>query len=330
MLKKLQNIQAVINYRRMWPFIKPYWFRSLIAMLLCFPVGSLDAFVAWCLKHFMDDVLNNDGASSSSAWIVPIAIVGITILQGALTYSVTYLNAWLGNRMANDMREALFGKLVSFEPGFFDRQNSGDIVFRFHSDANEACSGVLDNVRLFVTRVFSSISLMFVLLINSWQLTLITIVVLGCTFYPVTRIRNMIKKVMRGTVNVMGMTVTTMNEVFAGNKTVAAYNAQPEFGRRYDSILKEMFRLSIKMTQKTAWLLPVMHITTSIGIAVAIGYGSFLIVEGQLTTGEFVSFLAAMLMLYNPLKNIGNQYNKIMFSFMAIERVFEMLDRKPA
>ena len=330
MLSKLKNIRAIVNYRRMWPYIKPYWFRSLVAMLLCFPVGSMDALIAWCLKHFIDDVLNNDGASSSSAWIVPLAIIGLAVLQGALTYGVTFLNAWLGTRMSNDLREGLFAKLVSFEPGYFDKRNSGDIVFRYHRDADEACSGVLDNVRLFFTRLFSSISLMVVLLMNSWQMTLITIVVLGVTFYPVTRVRNMIKKAMRGMVNVIGMTFTQMNETFAGNRTIAAYNAQPEFSNRYDHTLKEMFKMNIKITQKTAWLLPVMHITTSIGIAVAIGYGSYLIIDGQLTTGEFVSFLAALLMLYSPLKNIGNQFNKIEFSFMAIERVFQIMERVPA
>ncbi len=329
MFSRFKNLRAIVNYRRMWPYIKPYWFRSLIAMLLCLPVGSMDALIAWCLKHFIDDVLNNDGASSSSAWLVPLAIVGLAVLQGFLSYSVAFLNTWLGTRMSNDLREGLFAKLVSFEPGYFDVRNSGDIVFRYHQDANEACSGILENVRLFFTRLFSSISLLIVLVVNSWQLTLITIVVLGVTFYPVTRVRNMIKKVMRGTVNVMGMTLTTMNETFAGNRIIAAYNAQPEFSKRFNNILKEMFKLSIKMTQKTAWLLPVMHITTSIGVAVAIGYGSYLIVSGQLTTGGFVSFLAAMLMLYSPLKNIGNQYNKIEFSFMAIERVFEIMERKP-
>ncbi len=330
MLEKLKKLRAVVNYRHMWPYIKPYWFRALLAMILCFPAGSLDAVIAWSLKHYMDDILNNPEASTESAWLVGLALIGFAFLQGILTYSVAYLNAWLGTHISNDLRESLFAKLVSFEPSFFDTRNSGDIVFRFHNDANEACAGVLDNVRLFVTRLFSSISLMCVLLINSWQLTLLTIFILGITFYPVTRVRNMIKKVMRGQVNVLGLTITTMNETFAGNRTIAAYNAQPEFGGKFNKLLKEIFKLSIKMTQRTAWLLPVMHITTSIGIAAAIGYGSYLIVSGHLTTGGFVSFLTAMLMLYSPLKNIGNQYNKIEFSFMAIERCFDILQRQPA
>lgn len=330
MLNKLTNLRAITNYRRMWPIIRPYWFRALIAMLLCLPVGSMEAVIAYSLKHFMDDVLNADGVNSSSVWIVPIAIVGFTVVQGILIYSLSFLNTWLGARMSNDLRFRLYSKLVTFEPAFFDHQNSGDIVFRFHNDADEACSGVLDNVRLFVTRLFSSISLIVVLFVNSWQLSIITVVILAITFYPVTRVRNLIKNALRRSVNVIGMTITTLNEAYAGNRVIASYNYQPEFRSKFAGILKEMFRLSIKLTQRTAWLTPMMHITTSLGVAVAIGYGSYLIISGQLTTGAFVSFITALLMLYNPLKHIGNQYNKVEFSFMAMERCFEMLDRVPA
>lgn len=330
MSSKLEKIRFVANYKRMWPYIKPYWFRSLVTMLLCFPIGSLDAVIAWSLKPYMDTVLVKDAATSTSAWYVPIFIVGFTVCQGALTYSVTYLNTWLGTHISNDLKRTLYNKLLVFESAFFDTRNSGDIVYRFNTDADTACSGLLNNVRLFVSRLFSSISLIFVLFYNSWQLTIIAVVILGATFYPVTRVRNMIKNIMRKSVDVNAQTITMMNETFAGNRTITAYNYQPQQKAKFSGVMKDLFRLSIKMTQRTAWLTPMMHITTSLGIAAAIGYGSHLIISGQLTTGGFVSFITALLLLYNPLKHIGNQYNKVEFSFMAIERCFELIERVPA
>ncbi len=327
--KKFNNQHFVQNYRRMWPFVKPYWFRALIAMLLCFPVGSMDAIVAWSLRPFLDVVLVKDSATSGQAWWVPAFIVGLTVVQGALTYAVTYLNTWLGTHISNDLKQALFNKLLGFEAAFFDTKNSGDIVYRFNTDANTACSGLLDNVRLFVSRFFSSVSLVFVLLYNSWQLSIIAIIILGVTFYPVTRIRNMIKSVMRKSVNIQAKTITMMNETYAGNRTITAYNYQEKQKVKFSGVMKELFRLSIKMTQRTAWLTPMMHITTSLGVAAAIGYGSHLIISGELTTGAFVSFITALLLLYNPLKHIGNQFNKVQFSFMAVERCFSLLERTP-
>ncbi len=327
--EKISKLRFIQNYQRMWPFIRPYWFRAAVAMILCFPVGSMDALIAWSLRPYLDVVLVKDTASSSQAWWVPAFIVGFTFIQGLLTYAVTYLNAWLGMHISNDLKQALFNKLLVFEAAFFDTRNSGDIVYRFNTDADTACSGLLDNIRLFIARFFSSISLIFVLFYNSWQLSIIAMAILGVTFYPVTRIRNMIKKVIRQSVDVNAKTITMMNETYAGNRTITAYNYQEEQKERFSGVLKDLYRMSIKITQRTAWLTPTMHITTSLGIAAAISYGSHLIISGTLTTGAFVSFITALLLLYNPLKHIGNQFNKVQFSFMAVERCFSLLERTP-
>lgn len=329
MLEQLRNSPFIVNYRRMWPFVKPYWFRALLAMLLCFPIGSMDAVIAWFLKPYMDMVLIEKTAGSSP-WFAPLFIVGFTIVQGGMTYLVTYLNVWVGTHITQDLKTALYDKLLSFETSFFDTRNSGDIMYRFNNDADIACSGLLNNLRLFISRIFSSLSLIGILFYNSWKLSLIAIIVLGCTFYPMTRVRNLIRSIVKKTIASGSQTMTVYNETFAGNRTITAYNFQPQQRQKFRDILKSLFKLSIKMTQRSSWLSPMMHITASIGIAATIGYGSHLILTNQLTPGGFVSFIAALLMLYTPIKNLGNNFTSVQVSFMAIERVFEILDATPA
>lgn len=328
MLEKLRQSAFIVCYQRMWPFVKPYWFRALLAMWLCIPIGSLDAIIALSLKPYMDMVLI-DKSIGSSAWYAPLFIIGFTFGQGALTYLATYLNTWVGSHITNDLKFSLFSKLLTFETSYFDKRNSGDVVFRFNNDADLACSGLLSNLRLFLSRLFSSISLVGVLFYNSWQLSVIAIIVLGCTFYPMTRVRNMIKQVMKQTITSESRTITAYNETFAGNRTITAYNYQPQQQEKFRDILASLFKLRIKMTQRSSWLSPVMHITASFGIAATIGYGSHLILTNQLTPGGFVSFISALLMLYTPIKNLGNNFNSVQFSFLAIERVFEILDSLP-
>ena len=72
-----------------------------------------------------------------------------------------------------------------------------------------------------------------------------------------------------------------------------------------------------------------MHVIVSVGIGIAIGYGSHLILTGKITSGNFVSFITALIMLYTPIKNLGNNFNAVQFSFMAIERVFNILELQP-
>lgn len=327
MKQKIFNTQFIKNYRRMWPYVKPVWFRALCSMLICIPIGSLDAVIALALKPYMDLVMVEK--SVQSPWYIPIGIVGFTTIQGGLKYLSSYLSTWVGGRITNGLKYDLFKKLLTFETSFYDKRNSGDVICQFNSMADGACAGLLDNLSVFTQRFFSSISLVCVLFYNSWQLALIAVIVLGCAFAPVARIQKRIKSVMEKAVVADSSIITEYNEVFAGNKTITSYNLQENEVNKFKWILNNIFKLKIKMVQKTQWLSPMMHIIVSIGIAGTIGYGSHLIMTEQITSGNFVSFITALILLYTPVKNIGNNLNAVQFSFFAIEHIFTILDSQP-
>ncbi len=264
-----------------------------------------------------------------SPWYIPFGIVAFTSIQGLLNYTATYLNTWVGGKITNDLKMTLYQKMLTFETGYFDKKRSGDIIFRFNNDADVACSGLLDNLKTFVSRIFSSASLVCVLFYNSWQLALIATVILGCAFAPLANIRKRIKSVMDKSVTAGSAIITAYNESFSGNKTIISYNLASEQENKFKNILSNIFTLKIKMIQRTSWLSPMMHVIVSIGIGIAIGYGSHLILTHQITSGNFVSFITALIMLYQPVKNLGNNFNSVQFSFMAIERIFDVLDSKP-
>lgn len=326
-ISKFKNQRFVINYSRMWPYVKPVWFRALLSMLICIPIGSLDAVIALALKPYMDLVMVEK--SVTSPWYIPLGIVAFTSIQGGLKYLSSYLSTWVGGRITNGLKFDLFKKLLTMPTSFYDKRNSGDVVFQFNNMADTACSGLLDNLSVFTQRIFSSISLVCVLFYNSWQLALIAVVVLGCAFAPVAKIQKRIKGVMDKTVVADASIITEYNEVFAGNKTITSYNLQENETNKFEWILKNVFNLRIKMVQRTQWLSPMMHVIVSVGIAAAIGYGSHLIMSNQITSGNFVSFITALILLYTPVKNIGNNLNAVQFSFFAIEQIFEKLDTIP-
>ena len=96
-------------------------------------------------------------------FLIPLLIIVFSLLQSLLTYSATYLNTWVGQRIAMDVKKKLFYKLMHYNASFFDKNTSGDIIFRFNNDVDAACSGLLNNMKLFTTRLFSSLSLIAVL-----------------------------------------------------------------------------------------------------------------------------------------------------------------------
>lgn len=327
-IEKIKKSQAYVNYSRILPYVKPYWFRAILAVIICIPIGALDAVIALALKPYMDLVMVEK--TVQSPWYIPFGIVAFTIIQGLLNYTAIYLNTWVGGKITNDLKMTLYKKLLTFETSFFDRRKSGDIVFRFNTDADTACAGLLDNMKVFVSRLFSSISLVCVLFYNSWQLALIAVVVLGGAFLPLANIRKRIKAVMDKSVAAGATIITAFNESYSGNKTITSYNLAPYQEKKFKGLLGDLFSLKIKMIQRTSWLSPMMHVIVSVGIGLAIGYGSHLILTKQITSGNFVSFITALIMLYTPIKNLGNNFNAVQFSFMAIERVFAMLESKPS
>lgn len=327
-IDEIKSQRFVVNYKRMWPYVKPVWFRALCSMLICIPIGSLDAVIALALKPYMDLVMVEK--SVTSPWYIPLGIVAFTSVQGGLKYLSSYLSTWVGGKITNGLKFDMFKKLLTLPTAFFDKQNSGDIVFQFNNQADIACNGLLDNLSVFTQRIFSSISLVCVLFYNSWQLALIAVLVLGCAFAPVAKLQKRIKSVMEKTVFADASIITEYNEVFAGNKTITSYNLQGHETNKFLEILKNIFTLRIKMVQKTQWLSPMMHVIVSIGIAAAIGYGSHLIMSNQITSGNFVSFITALILLYTPVKNIGNNLNAVQFSFFSIEKIFEVLDSIPS
>lgn len=326
--EKIKDLRFVKNYSRMWPYVKPVWFRALCSMLICIPIGSLDAVIALALKPYMDLVMVEK--SIQSPWYIPIGIVAFTSIQGLLKYLSSYLSTWVGGKITQGLKYDLFKKLLTLPTSYYDKKKSGDVVFQFNNMADNACSGLLNNLSVFIQRIFSSISLVCVLFYNSWQLALIATLILACAFAPVAKIQQRIKSVMDKTVFADSAIITEYNEAFAGNKTITSYNLANHEIDKFKVILKSIFTLRIKMVQKTQWLSPLMHVIVSIGIAATIGYGSHLIMSKQITSGNFVSFITALILLYTPVKNIGNNLNSVQFSFYSIEKIFNLLDMVPS
>lgn len=322
-----KNSSFVQNYRRMWPYVRPYKTRAMIALLITIPVGLMDAAIAWSLKPYMDVVM----LAKPSGYIMhlPFLIVLLALLQGLLNYGATYLNTWVGRKISNDMKLNLFDKLMRNEAGFFDKETSGGIQFRFNHDVDLACNGLISNLRIFLTRIVSSVALIGVLFYNSWILAIIAVVVLAGALFPLTRVRRRIESLMDKTVFSGAVISTHYNETFAGNRVIASYNLVDYQKDRFRNTLHSVFRLGMKMTQRTGIVTPMMHFIVSIGIALVVWAGSYLIMTESMTPGNFISFLTALIMLYTPIKGIGNNFNAVQMSFMAMERVWALLDSVP-
>lgn len=320
------QISIYKGYVLMWPFIKKYLWLTILGIILTIPVGTLDAFIALFLKPFMDNVMVEKQEELASN--VPFIIVGFVIVQGIFIYTSTLVNSYVAGKVTLDLKRRLYVKLLNMDCKFFDTNDSGMVIFRFYNDAEMATNGLINNFKLFLTKFLSTLSLVCVLIYNSWQLSCAAIGVLLFLIIPLRIVRKKINIIMKKTVMEGAFILTLYNETSAGNRIIRSFTLEDIMMSKFKYSARFLFGMGMKMVRDTNWLSPMMHVVSAIGVAIVIWFGGHLIVTQQISSGTFVSFLAALIMLYTPLKSIGNNYVQIQTSILAVERIYEILNHK--
>ncbi len=326
---------------RMWPYILKVLPRTILLFILAVPLGLLDGVVAFSLRPYMDYVVNGNESQVYEVWghriylqafcikYIPYAIVVFALIQGLLKYCCNYLSEWTGNRMSNILKIDLFKKLTAMDTKFYDVNSSGLVLSRFLSDPDSATKKLIETLKSFILSIFELVALVIVLLTNSWKLAIIGVGVMGIAITPVTLIRKKIKSVSNASMVVGGSMTTNVNETFAGNKIVTAYNLQEDQNKKFAKQVRSQFNLAMSLTKRVGWMSPIMYFICSIGIAIVMNYGNSLILSGEMTAGSFASFVTALLLLYKPTKSLGNTLTNLQSTFVAMARVFELFDLMP-
>lgn len=326
---------------RIWPYIKPYWFRITLGFLVAIPLGLLDGVTAFALKPYMDYVIGGKSLEFTSfghafvitsiqmAYILPFAVIAFAGFQGVLRYLNGYLSTWTSQRITNDVKFDLFDRLIHMHPQFFDENPSGIIISRYMSDPQTASAGIVDQIKTITTSLFGALGLIAVMLYSSWKLAIIGVVVLCVAFVPVALIRKRIKAASNKNMVIGGNITTNINETYSGNKVMAAYDLQDRQSRYFREQTWDAFNVNMSLYKRAGWMSPIMYLIASVGIATVLGFGTYLINSGQMTAGSFASFVTSLLLLYKPVKTLGNTLTNIQNLFVALGRVFELFDLKP-
>ena len=326
---------------RIWPYIRPFWFRITLGFLIAIPLGLLDGVTAFALKPFMDYVVGKQdwifhlfGNEYTLTWqlfafLIPFAVVAFAGVQGVLRYLNDYISAWTSAHITNNVKFDLFHKLVHMDPQFFDENSSGIVISRYMGDPTTASAGIVDNIKTITTSLFGALGLIAVMLYSSWRLALVGVIVLNIAFLPVALIRKRIKNASNKNMVIGGNITTNINETYSGNKVMAAYGLQDRQEEYFVRQTWDSYNVGMSLLKRAGWMSPLMYLIASIGIAIVLAYGTSLINNGIMTAGSFASFVTSLLLLYKPVKTLGNTLTGIQNIFVAMGRVFELFDLEP-
>ena len=313
--------------KRMYKYIKPYMFRIILGFLIALPVGALDGVVAYALKPYMDEVLIKK--NMLLAYIIPFGIVAFAALQGVLRYLNDYLTSWTGQKVTNDVKLGLFKKLVQMDPKFYDENSSGIILTRYLSDPGTASTGILDNLKAVMSSAIPPLALIGVMLYNSWELALVGVLVLCIAFLPAALLRKRIKATSNKNMKIGGNITTDFNETTSGNKIITSYNLAGYQYNKFNKEIHDSFDVNMSLVKRSAWMSPIMYTIASVGIALVMAFGTYLVLSGKMTSGSLLSFVTSLLLLYKPVKTLGNTLTSLQNIFVSLCRTLELFDIEP-
>lgn len=287
-------------------------------------MASATSATAFLVKPILDDIFFNKDIAMLK--LIPLAIILIYLLRGFGMYGQEYLMNYVGESIIRRLRNDLYNHIQDLPLSFFHREKTGTLMSRITNDVNIIKAMVSNAVTGSLRDFFTIIGLIIVILYRDWKMALFAFVVLPIAFIPVVKFGRRVRKVSSGCQESMGELNSFLHETFAGNKIVKAFGMESYEKERFAKKTLSLFKLEMKAVVAQALSSPVMEFIGGLGIAFIVWYGGSKVISGTSTTGTFFSFMAAVIMLYDPVKKLSRLNNTIQQGLAAADRVYDILE----
>ncbi|OGL41107.1 MAG: lipid A export permease/ATP-binding protein MsbA [Candidatus Schekmanbacteria bacterium RIFCSPHIGHO2_02_FULL_38_11] len=327
MKKKIRKNDILNLYNRLFKYIVPYWRRLLVGALLALVISATKGGTAWAVKPALDEIFLKKDVSKLI--FLPIGIILLYLVQGVARYIQNYFMKYVAQKVMMEIRNDLYFHINRMSVGFFHKTHSSILMSRITNDVRGLSKVASDVIPDFLIQTFTFIALIGVVFYQEWRLAIIAVLILPFVVMLIVKIGGKLKKISRKTLENAAVINTVLQESFIGVKIVKAFGMEEYENRRFEKVNRRSFDLSMKAVKTDELTSPLMEFLGAIAGAIILWYGGYQVIKGISTPGTFFSFLAALAMLYEPLKKFGNMSNDIHQAMAAAERVFELLDQKP-
>lgn len=314
------------NFFRLLAFAAPYKWRIIFSMIASMGVAASDGIIAKLVEPFIDRIVIE--GNLELAKMVPLLAVGLAAFKGVSRYIQEYYIGTAGQLAIQDIRNELFSHSMKLSMRYYTDTSSGSLMSRVLNDVN-LMQSVLSNVVVSAVREsLTMVGLAGVAFYTDWRMALMAFVVIPASAVPASLIGKKIKKFSRSGQGAMGDLTAALEQAFSGIKVVKAFAAEEREKKKFFGQNKSYYHFIRKTFKYGALSSPVMELLTAIGVAAVLWYGLNRAMLGEMTQGQLFSVLAAILLMYTPLKRLTKVNNTIQQAMGAADRVFEVLDEK--
>jgi len=309
-------------FRRLLRYTRSHTGLIVGAVLAMIVYGAASAAIAWLIKPIVDDVL----PSQDRLGFVTTTLLIAYVLKGVGAYFSSYLMDDIGQRVVFQIREELFAHLLNQSAAFFARRSTGQLLSRINNDVSQVQRAVAETVGDLSRESLALVGYAGLLFYYDPKLAIVCMTAAPLVVYPLVRFGKRVRTVTRWSQEAQEHMSHVAAEAFAGHRIVKAFGAEAREARKFAVSARALYRSNMKVTRVLSILPPLMELLGGFAIAGALWYGSREIASGRLTAGEFTLFVAALLMMYGPVKKLSRVNANLQQAVAASERIFELLD----
>lgn len=307
--------------------VRPHLGRLLTAALLMAVAAAATAATAWLLEPAIDKVFIEH--SDAMLVVVPLAVLGVTLVKALAGYGHNVMMNHVGQRIIADTQIKMFDHLIHADLSWLHDTHTGALVSSFLYDVTLLRDAVSRAITGLAKDTLSIIFLAGVMFYQDPNLAMITIFVFPLVGLAMRGIGRRMRTASTSAQEETGLLSTALSEAFQGGRLVKAYRMEDQETARAATLVERRLKYLMKAVRTRAAATPVTEAVGGIAIGAAIFYGGMEARAGSLTVGEFMSFIAAMMMAYQPLKSLANTNAALQEGLAAAQRVFALMDVEP-
>lgn len=314
------------SFRRLIRLLRPHRGAIAGAMVLMAISGLATGTLAYYIKPVLDRIFI-DRQAQMLLWL-PAGVVVIYAVKGLADYFQAVVLARIEEQILRQLREALFHHTLRLPLRQIIQQSHGATLSRMSLDLTLLQQGLTVLARFFLS-AFQILALIAVVLYMSWQLALISLATLPLAFYPLIRFGQKLRQRGQHQQVQMGEILDQFSQSLRGIEVIKTTGAESFAARGFHELAERYYRLMMQMVRIQKASVPVMEMIAALGIAAIIYLGGSQVVSGAMSAGAFFSFLAALGMIYEPLRQLSSANNQLQQGLSAADRLFAWLDQDP-
>ena len=332
----LPQTRSADGHTASWPLIRrlfaTYLWPHSGALTLALVFMAINAATTGAMARLMEPVMDGVFGQRDRALVIPVAaavFVAFTI-RGFTDYFHSVMMNRIGQSVVADLQKGLYSHLLGADLAFFHATATGNLISRVINDVAVMRGAMAECLTSLGKSTLTLAFLVGVMFYNDWLLATGAFVAFPVAGVFVARMGKRMRRVTTSTQQEMGNFATILNQTFQGVRHVKAYGMEDHERQRVGAIVDRLMGLVCKAFRVSAMTTPVTEVLSGLAIVAVIVYGGLRVIDGQSTIGALMSFIAAFLLAYEPMKRLSKINAQLQQGLAAAERVFELLDAHPA